>query len=179
MKKLTVALMVAGALLMAGCGSKEKVIDGNAKNQSSASAQSENKQTAAKGYVFVSGGTTVEIDALAAPIVEKLGKPVSYFESASCAFEGLDKKYTYKGFDLDTYPSGKDDMVSAVVFKDDSIKTPEGIGIGDSAKKVKEVYGEGEEAGGMLVYAKDGMKLNFIIKDGDVASIEYRTTVLD
>lgn len=181
MKKLAVVLMVAGMLLVTGCGNNEKVIDGNVKNQGSGSVQQQGSgtQTQAKGYVFVSGSTTVEIDALAAPIIEKLGEPASYYEAASCAFEGLDKMYTYQGFELDTYPTEDKDYVSAVIFKDDSVKTPEGIGIGDTAKKVEEVYGSATKGTGSLEYSKDGMKLCFIVKDDEVVSVEYRTTVLD
>lgn len=181
MKKLAAVLMMAGMLLVTGCGNGEKVIDGNVQNQGSGNAQGQGAGTSvqAKGYVFVSGSATVEIDALAAPIVEALGEPVSYYEAASCAFEGLDKTYTYKGFELDTYPTGDDDYVSAVIFKDDSIKTPEGIGIGDTAQKVEEVYGSAAQEKGMLVYAKDGMKLCFIVKDDEVVSVEYRSTVLE
>lgn len=180
MKKLAAVLMMAGMLLVTGCGNNEKVIDGNVQNQGSGSIQEQNAGTKAKGYTFVSGSTTVEIDALAAPIVEKLGEPVSYYEAASCAFEGLDKMYTYQGFELDTYPTGDKDYVSAVIFKDDSVKTPEGVGIGDTAKKVEEVYGSATKGTtGALEYAKDGMKLCFIVKDDEVVSIEYRSTVLD
>lgn len=183
MKKLAVVLMMAGMLLVTGCGNNEKVIDGNVQNQGSGSAQGEDKQgnagTQTKGYVFVSGGTTVQMDVDAAPIIEKLGEPVSYYEAASCAFEGLDKMYTYKGFELDTYPNGDADYVSAVIFKEDSIKTPEGVGLGDTTEKVEKAYGSGTQENGMLVYAKDGMKLCFIIKDDEVVSVEYRSTVLD
>lgn len=181
MKKLAVVLMMAGMLLVTGCGNNEKVIDGNVQNQGSSNVQNDstNKAQGTKGYAFVSNGTTVEMDVDAAPIIEKLGEPVSYYEAASCAFEGLDKMYTYKGFELDTYPNGDADYVSAVIFKEDSIKTPEGVGLGDTSEKVEKAYGSGTQENGMLVYAKDGMKLCFIIKDDEVVSVEYRSTVLD
>lgn len=188
MKKLAALLMAASMLFMAGCGDDEKVIDGSGQNSQPGTAQSgavqdgqqEDKTTGSKGYVFVYKGTTIEVDADVAPIVEALGEPASYFEAASCAFEGLDKIYTYSGFELNTYPSGEKDQVSAVVFKDDSVSTAEGVCIGDTLEKVQQVYGEdGTEENGMLVYAKDGMKLCIIMKDGSVASIEYRSTVLE
>ena len=122
----------------------------------------------------------IEIDAEAAPIIEKLGEPNSYFEAPSCAFEGIDKMYTYNSFEVDTYPSKTQDYISTIIFKDDVITTTEGVGIGDSVDKVMEVYGEdGSNEDGMLVFEKDGMKLCFIIQDDTVASVEYRSTVLD
>lgn len=132
------------------------------------------------GYQFTAKGATIEMDADAAPILEQLGEPVSYFEAASCAFEGLDKTYTYNGFELDTYPTGDKDYVSAVVLKDDSVATQEGICIGDSRDKVLQAYPDGgTEECGMIIYRKGGMKLVFILKEEEVASIEYRSTVLE
>lgn len=185
MKKLTALFMAAAVLLMAGCGNDEKVIDGSGQNSDEGVSQSGGKEGTAqdgsgasgKGYAFVYNGTTVEVDADAAPIVEKLGEPASYYEAASCAFEGLDKIYTYNGFEINTYPSEDKDYVSAIVLRDDSVSTAEGICIGDTLEKVQEAYGQGTEKDGMIVYEKDGMSLCFIMKD-TVSSIEYRSNVL-
>ncbi len=135
---------------------------------------------AGEGYLFTAQGVTIAMDADAAPILEQLGESASYFEAASCAFEGLDKTYTYNGFELDTYPTGDKDYVSAVVLKDDSVATQEGICIGDSRDKVLQAYPDGgTEECGMIIYRKGGMKLVFILKEEEVASIEYRSTVLE
>ncbi len=201
MKKTAAIIMVASLLLLSGCGSNgdEKVIEGNVQNIESgnttqsgdsgeavADVQEDSQKEASqaeetvKGYVFTYNDVSVGMDVDAAPIVEKLGEPVSYFEAASCAFEGLDKMYTYNGFELDTYPVGDKDYVSSIILKDDSVSTAEGICIGDSIEKLKQAYdGEGEESGGMLVYSKDGMKLCFIMQGEFIISIEYRSTVLD
>ena len=173
MKKLTALLMAASLLILAGCGNDEKVMDGSGQNSeagASGSAGSAGTVQGGKGYVFTYKGTTIQVDADAAPIVEALGEPASYYEAASCAFEGLDKIYSYSGFELNTYPSGEKDLVSAVVFRDDSVSTAEGVCIGDTLDCTEE--------DGMLVYEKDGMKLCFILKE-DVAAIEYRSTVLE
>lgn len=191
-KKILAMAMAAGLMLLAGCGDSEKVIGGDVVNvttgsrseesvgtQEAAAAQAPQTETAPpKGYVFTVNNVTVEVDAEAAPVVEALGEPVSYFEAASCAFEGLDKIYTYNGFEIDTYPAQDKDLVSAVILKDDSIATAEGICIGDSLEKLQEVYGEAAQENGMLIYAKDGMKLCFIMQDDSIISIEYRSTAL-
>ncbi len=193
MKKLT-AVMITAALLFAGCGDSEKVIDGNVENAVTGGTQTESPEEAGnggqeqepqaetehKGYVFVVRDVTLEVDGDAAPVVEALGEPVSYFEAASCAFEGLDKIYTYNGFEIDTYPMQDKDMISSIILKDDSVMTAEGICIGDSLEKLQQAYGSGgTEEGGMLVYGKDGMKLCFILQGENIISIEYRSTVLD
>ena len=46
-------------------------------------------------YAYQSGDVKIAIDADAAPILAALGEWRDYSESASCAFTGLDKVYTY------------------------------------------------------------------------------------
>lgn len=185
MKRLKIAVIVTAAmLLMAGCGDSERVISGDENQSSGGTVTGEGSaaSAAAKGYTFVSQGVTVGIDMDAAPIVEGLGEPVSYYEAASCAFEGLDKIFTYSSFVIETYPDNEKDLVSRVILMDDSVSTPEGVIIGDTRARVEEVYGtEGAEESGRVVYSKDGMKLCFIFNEEDdsVISIEYMTTVLD
>lgn len=178
MKKLVVTMCLLAACMFVGCGSdNEKVIDGN--NNSQVESEKDNTE-GKKGYVFESNNTEVIIDAEAAPIFAGLGKEESYFESPSCAFGDLDKIYTYPGFEVDTYSLEGVDYVSAIILLDDSVATPEGICIGETAAKVKEVYGEPtSETATMLAYVKDHMKLCFIIKDDAVEAIEYRTMILE
>lgn len=190
MKKSTVLCAMLLSLTLAGCGESSKVIEGNVNNASTAEQESEaakneteasqESQVTYKGYVFTFGDAVVEINADATPIIEKLGESKSYFESPSCAFEGIDKLYGYTSFEVDTYPTDGKDYISAVIFNDDSISTTEGVSIGDTEDKVTETYGtDCTVENGMTVYKKDGMKLCFIIDSGTVLAIEYRTTVLD
>ncbi len=186
------------AAVLCGCGSNVKVIEGDvAIKETSAPIQEKEQEettpgkavenvgtaedtTQYSGYVFTYDGTIISMDMDAAPIVEQLGEPDSYFEAPSCAFEGIDKVYTYGSFELDTYPTDDKDYVSTVVLKDDTIATTEGVGIGDPEDKVVEAYGsEWIEEDGMRVYEKDGMKLCFILKNDTVASIEYRSTAIE
>ena len=104
-------------------------------------------------------------------LVEKLGS-YSYFESASCAFNGLDKQYDYGSFVLTTYPIDEVDYVNSVELKDDLVKTAEGVAIGASEEDVKAAYGEPATAGDYS-YTKGDSKLLFVVKDGKVSSIQY------
>lgn len=180
-------MMVAIALLLVACGGNDtKVIEG-AKGGNAEATKSESKEakeeTASnvtkRGYVFEYNGVSISMDEPAEPVIEALGEPASYFESPSCAFEGIDKVYTYNSFELDTYPTDDKDFVSCIIFKDDAITTPEGVCIGDSVSSVTSVYGDAEEESGMIVYEKDDMKLCFIVSGDKVISIEYRSKVLD
>lgn len=188
MKKLIVVLTTS--LLLVGCGGDEtKVIQGAPTNDKAGTqAQAEKTEKEEKeepgkavnlGYVFEYNGISVAMDALADGIISDLGEPISYFEAESCAFDGIDKVYTYNSFELETYPTDGKDFISLLVFKDDTVTTPEGIGIGDTATRVLETYGQTPEEGGMLVYKKGDMKLCFIVHDDEVVSVEYRSKVLD
>ena len=197
-------LLAAAMLLLTACGgnggsgaSDSGAASGNAATDSAGEAEvqaaadgasggetASAADTGAKtgGYVFTSGGTQVVIDAEAAPILSALGQENSYYEAASCAFEGLDKYYTYSSFEVDTYPDENGvDRISAVLLKDDLVSTAEGVSIGDGRENVLSAYGaEGTEDGVSVVYEKGGMKLMFILDgDGAVESIQYLTKALD
>lgn len=116
----------------------------------------------------------VKIDADMADILATLGEPLQYFEAASCAFEGLDKTYTYAGYIISTRPEGKKDYVNSIQLTDDSVQTPEGAYIGMTTDAVKALYGKPTEETETLVSYTDGnTTLNFILKDANVISIEY------
>lgn len=190
---------------VAGCGNNEKVIEESSQSGGADAAQSAGEQSGGAnaaqstggqnggadagqstggqssneaGYAFSFNGTTVKTDADVAPILDALGSDYSYYEAASCAFEGLDKMYTYSSFEIDTYPSGDKDCVSAIILKDDSVSTEEGVSIGDSREKLEQIYGNGSEECNIIKYEKGGMQLLFIIQDDVITSIEYRSMVL-
>ncbi|MDO4261508.1 MAG: hypothetical protein Q4C82_05475 [Eubacteriales bacterium] len=131
------------------------------------------------GYAFDYEGLSIRVDEPMADVLAALGEPDKYYEAASCAFDGLDKMYTYGSFEIDTYPDGGTDYISAVILKDDLVSTAEGASIGDAQEDVTAIYGEGREESGMTVYEKDGMKLCFLFQDGAAVSVEYRSTALD
>jgi hypothetical protein len=127
---------------------------------------------------YLEEGTEIRLHADMAPILEKLGQPKKYTESASCAFEGLDKTYTYDSFVIQTYPQGDKDYVYCFWFVDDFAQTNEGIKIGDSQDKVETAYGA-ESFNGSNAYTLtkgDGV-FTVIIKDGVVSSIQYAVSI--
>ena len=156
MRRKVIAGTIFLMVLLSGCGNSTKKIEGEvtvkangaqaeaqvtAKQETNdAGGQQEEAVDSYKGYAFIYNGVVIEMDADAAPIVEQLGEPDAYFEAPSCAFEGIDKIYTYGSFELDTYPTKDKDYVSAIILKDDIITTTEGIGIGESVDKMEEVY---------------------------------------
>lgn len=116
----------------------------------------------------------VKIDADMADVLAVLGEPLKYFEAASCAFDGLDKTYTYAGYIILTRPDGKKDYVNSIQITDDSVSTPEGAYIGLPADAVKDLYGAPKsETDTLITYSEGNTVLNFVIKDAKVISIEY------
>ncbi|MBD5133027.1 MAG: hypothetical protein HDT38_00925 [Clostridiales bacterium] len=169
-KLFCTALALVLAFSLAACGGK----DDGGKTPGDDQSQQSSQPAGVAAYVFRSGDATVTIDQDMAEVLAALGEPKSYFEAESCAFEGLDKTYTYSGFVITTRPDGEKDYVNSIALTDDSVTTPEGLYIGSSADDVTAAYGQSDtEADTLLGYSKGGTVLNFILDGGKVISIEY------
>lgn len=153
---------------LTGCGS------GGSDNNGGGNEEGGNDTASVSEFSFTYNGTEMAMKAPAAPILEALGEEKSYNEEASCAFEGLDKSYYYGSFYLYTYPQGDEDFVNMVELVDDTVKTAEGISIGDSKEKVEEAYGADSFNGinAYILTAKDS-SLTIIMDNDKVSSIQY------
>ncbi len=187
-KTLGMVLCVVTMAGMTACGNDAKVIEGNASSGTQTEIIGGAEGTTEilltndtdAGWTFQAGDVTLTPDMDMSAIADQLGEPKSYFEAASCAFEGLDKIYTYTSFEIETYPQDTADCIKSIVLKDDTVSTVEGVSIGDSEDKVRETYGEpAEESTGKLVYQKEKTNLVFVISSGVVASIEYDSMVME
>lgn len=174
MKKMRVfaaAAMLVMGLSLSACG-------GGDSDKGSQEASAKTESTAKGGYSFTSGSVKIEMGADASKVVDELGEADDYFESESCAFEGLDKVYTYSGFKLNTYPVDDKDYVLSVVFMDDTVETDEGISIGSTKDEVTEAYGEPtKEKGSSMVYEKGETKITFGVKGDEVSTVEISAIV--
>lgn len=165
-------------------GDIPKEMSSDEKNEEEENINEGDKVLSQSGYMFktdgISGSILLTADMEAAPVINALGEPENYFEAPSCAFMGVDKIYTYSHFEIDTYPDGGTDKISMILFLDDLVATPEGICIGMTIDDVKRVYGNGyEEINGACVYKKNNTKLTFLVKNGEISSIEYTSMVLE
>ena len=141
---------------------------------SSGSSSSNSSSDSSGPFVFQTpNGSEVTIGEDMADVLSEVGKEQSYFEAASCAFEGLDKTYTYSGFVITTRPDGEKDYVNSIRLTDDSVTTPEGSYIGSSLEDVQSTYGEGTLDGAQLTYQREDTILSFILESDKVTSIEY------
>lgn len=196
MKKKLAAILMATltASTVTACGGNDdvKVIDKtnsevteNISDESSSSSDTDNStETVLGGYIFeadgISGTVQLTPDMDMSIVLDKLDDSVSYYEAASCAFQGLDKIYTYNHFEVDTYPDGDIDRISSIILLDDMITTPEGVYIGMTQADMEAAYGSDYEIEtGSYVYTKDGCHLSFVISDDSIISIEYSSSVLD
>ena len=166
MKKILTILLTACLLLsLAACGGAP--VENPTPSQ-------EVTYTPEQNFSFQYKGATISLHDAAEPIIAKLGEPVKYTESASCAFEGLDKSYYYGSFYLETYPQGDKDFVSGWWFADDSVTTPEGIYIGSSKADVEKAYGtDGYNGTNAYTVNKDAGMLTIILENDVVSSIQY------
>jgi len=173
-------LLLVAVLMLAGCAN-----GGNGEGNTTPAPGNHqggvsNGKSEPAGYVFEYEGVKIWMDMEASSVITALGEADQYFEAASCAFEGLDKKYTYGSIEIDTYELDGKDYVSCVYFRDDLVTTPEGIGLYMTKEDMVKTYGENyKEEYGMYVYEKDGMKLKFLIKENEITSIEYSSNVLE
>ena len=147
-----------------------------------AACETDTPDASAKFAPFSVGGVTVTVGEEAAPILERLGTPVSSAETAGCYGDGKDKVYQYRSYKVFTYSMGGVDYILSVELFDDSdetVKTAEGIGVGDSREAVLARYGEATEADdSKLIYQNgaDGTKLQFLLRNGAVTNIQYLKT---
>ena len=162
-KAMAMAAAMIMAMALAACGGSG---DGS-------SASSDAPAAGGDGYTFTSGSTVIAMNEDASAVVEELGEADDYFESESCAFEGLDKVYSYPGFQLNTYPVDDKDYVLSVVFMDDTVSTDEGISIGSTKDEVTEAYGDpSSESATELVYEKGDTELKIGLDGDSVTTLE-------
>ena len=186
-KTITLLLVLSMTCALAACGNEDKEVDStvlgeeNATNVTTTVADNNTDATEASteasltetndGYTYDLNGVSLSINAEMAP----LGEPDFYFESESCAFQGLDKVYTYGSVEITTYPEDDVDYILTIALLDDTVTTPEGIYIGSTQEQVIEAYGEAATTTDTsLIYTDDnGTILTFIISDGIVSYISY------
>ena len=170
MKKLFILVLTACLVFsLAACGT-----DTPGSTNASVNAGGTSEPTVNDAFVFTYKGTEIKLHANMAPILAALGEPKSYTESASCAFEGLDKTYYYGSFYIDTYPIGDQDYVYDFWFADDSVATTEGIYIGSTQAQVEAAYGaENYNGSNAYIITKGDGQLTVILTDGVVSSIQY------
>ncbi len=109
----------------------------------------------------------------------RLGEPVKYTEGASCYFDGMDKVYTYDGFEVRTYPGTGGDYVQDLCISSDGYATDRGITVGSSVQDVLKAYGEDYKLNGKMYryYSDDDMYCYFFIMNDVVKYFGYAADI--
>lgn len=177
---LMLVIMVCIVSLAACGGGDDKGNGGNDSQGGGSAANNSSDNASASGYSFEYKGTSISVNTDIDPIVEKIGEPSSKFEAPSCAGQGTDFIYTYSGFEIDTSPfENITNAIAAIIIVSDEVETPEGITIGSTKEDVEAAYGtDYTESNGMMTYQKGDMKLNILIKNNAVDSIQYVSNTL-
>lgn len=146
--------------------------------QNPADSQENQEVDQEKGYEFVFNGVTIAMHSKMEPILEKLGEPMEYFEAESCALPGMEKIYTYSGFEILTYEKEGVDYVLSVVILDDSVSTKEGIYLYSDLDSLIEKYGDDyTKELNTYKYESGKSQLVFLVEDDEITSIEYLATM--
>ncbi len=112
--------------------------------------------------------------------VTKLKEGYDYFEIPSCAFEGIDKVYTYDDYELTIANVDGVDKVYSVYYSGDGVSTKEGIKVSDEVAKVKDIYGEDFTLDGEDIYYSDGnLNILFLTNNDVVVGITYTLITKD
>lgn len=106
---------------------------------------------------------------------DTIQEEANYSEITSCAFEGNDKIYTYKGIEITLALIDGTYKVYEIYCINDMAETQEGIKITDSKPAMIEAYGTDyeEEFGNRYTYNEENIKKSFIIENDVITSIVY------
>lgn len=168
-------MMLVGIACIAGCGEAKEKVDLPVASEDTASSKNADNESLS-GYIFDYKGLQISIGAVSDDITGVLGNPEGYYEAPSCAFDGIEKIYTYANFEIVTYNKDGRDRVASVLLLNDLVETKEGIFLGNSSDDVVGAYGEpAKQTDTSLSYEKDNMKLVFILDNDVVVQIEYLT----
>ncbi len=128
------------------------------------------------GYYFTAYNTEIGVRC-PAHLLEKMrenGGEYRYYESVSCAYQGMDMIYTFDSFEVHVNTVDGADIITGISILDDMVSIPEGLKIGDGRDDMTDCLGtDFEQSGNTYTYEKDGTLISVLIKDGSVRSIEY------
>lgn len=103
------------------------------------------------GNILLTPGVKFDVNA------DGMDETTAYMEAASCYFDGLDKVFTYDGYEITTYPKEDGDYIQDINISSDTIKTDKGIGVGSTLAEVEKAYGSDYTVSGkMYEYYHDG-----------------------
>ena len=100
---------------------------------------------------------------------EGMPETLQNMEAASCYFEGLDKVFTYDGYEITTYPKTDGDYIQDVNVSSETIRADKGVGVGSTLEDIEAAYGKDYTVSGkMYEYYQDDTKYIYFFILNDV-----------
>jgi len=117
---------------------------------------------------------TITLDQNIQEVITALGTPLGIFEAPSCAFDGIDRIFSFPGLQIHTYPHNDTDLIHTISIRDDSILTQNGIYLGNTWAQVLAQYGNDyQHEFGMFTFTKGATTLQFFVENDMVTAITY------
>ena len=119
------------------------------------------------------GETEITLDAPAEPVLAALGTPFGYGEQRGTSRKGVEKTYRFSGLDVRTYQGKDGERILNLLITDDSLETPQGISVGDTAAQVRQCFGQDAIQGNRCTIQTASEKMVLLLENNLVASIQY------
>lgn len=151
MKKYLV-LMLIFCLTLTGCG---------------------RQQSMSRYTTVMHQNVAIALGAPAGPVLAALGAPFGYGESKSGVYAGVEKTYAFSGLRLKTFQSEDGERILGLMITDKSMRTPEGIAIGDPVSRVAECFGAEAIQNDCCVVSRRQEQMIVLLEHGAVSAIQY------
>jgi len=137
---ILVVIIIAG--LFCGCASQSGTV----------SSGTSKAGTFAKSDLYLTiDGTKYVCDGYIDDVISAFGEDYEYSEGMSCAYDGMDKVFTYPELDVYTRPDGDRDIVTEFCAYGTDVTSSKGIAVGSNGDAVREAYGEPTSATSRLL----------------------------
>ena len=132
------------------------------------------KHSGLPDYTFTAGGADIAVGDDIDSIAANAGKCNGFSSTPSCAGDGAAEMYVYNGYRIFVFRAGDTCRITSIELTNDTVRTREGIRIGDSRSAVIAAYGESYSlSGNRMIYRGKNATLQFFLNDGKVLSIKY------
>ena len=85
----------------------------------------------------------------------------------------MEKTYRFTGLDVRTYQGKDGERILNLLITDDSLETPQGISVGDTAAQVRACFGQDAIQGNRCTIQTASEKMVLLLENNLVASIQY------
>jgi len=164
-KKILIYIMLACIFLFAFTGCKD---EGEYEDVS------EIKEEEKKTFSFEYNGKTVNIGEDWSLVNKKLGDYESMFVSESCAYQGTDRFYYYKDFEIMTSEIDGKEILTNIYIGKENVKAVNGICLGMGLSEVAKNMGPADKSTEKaLIYYGNNVNVQISLQNDKVIGVEY------